>query len=194
MNFPKPQIDRETAMKLWFKEHSDYAKEQVILNNIGCVAFALKSLKQNPFDEDLYSVGLVGLCKAINGFDESAGVKFNTYAIRIIRNEILRSFRKKRILPAFSLDDTCKLDNGDEVSYADMMADNKRFEEDALADMQFDEIMNLLSDRERKIISLRMDKKIQREIAEICEISQAQVSRIIKTSCKKCKKILNMEE
>lgn len=194
MNFPKPKIDREAAMRLWTEEHSEYAKEQVVLNNIGCIVFALKSLKQNPFDEDLYSVGLVGLCKAINGFDSSKGVKFNTYAVWAIRSEILNSFRKKRIISAYSLDETCKLDSGDEVSYANVIADSKRFEEDVLADMRYEEIMNLLSERERKIVSLRVDGKTQNEIANICGISQAHVSRIVKSAYKKCKKILDMEE
>lgn len=194
MNLPKPQIDREAAMKLWIEERSDYAKEQVVLNNIGCVAFALKSLKQNPFDEDLYSVGIVGLCKAINGFDASKGVKFNTYAVRAIQYEILKSFRKKRIIPTISLDEPHKLANEDEVSYADMIADNKSFEEDVLADMQYEEIMNMLLDREQKIISLRMDGKTQKEIAEILCISQPYISRVIKSAYKKCKKILDMED
>lgn len=180
MNLPKPQIDREAAMQLWIEEHSGYAKEQVVLNNIGLVGLVLKSLKRNIFDEDLCSIGVSGLCEAINGFDASKGVKFNSYAAKVIHNKILKSLIKKRIIPAFSLDEPCILDNGEEVSYADMIADGKRFEEDAIVYMQFEEIMNLFSDRERKIISLRMDGKTQNEIAEICGISQAHVSRIIK--------------
>lgn len=44
MNLPKPTLDRDTAMKLWINEHSDYAKEQVVLNNVGMVGIVLKSL------------------------------------------------------------------------------------------------------------------------------------------------------
>lgn len=194
MNLPKPQIDRETAMKLWIDEHSDYAKEQVVLNNQGMVGLVLKSLNLNPLDEDLYAIGLIGLVKTVNTFNPYKEVKFSTYATPIIRNEILMSFRKKRIIPAFSLDEPCNLDNGEEVSYADMIVDGKRFEKDVIADSLYEEIMDLLSDREREIVSLRMDGKTQNEIAEICGISQAQVSRIIKTAYKKCKKILDMEE
>lgn len=190
MDFPKPKIDKETAMKLWTMERSDYAKEQVILNNIGLVPYALKTLNQSVFDEDLFAIGVIGLCKAINGFDASKDVKFNTYASWAIRNEILMSFRKKRIIPTFSIDEPCALDNGEEVSYADMMADSKQFEEDALAGIQFEEIMNLLSEREREIISFRMGGKTQNEIAKIFGLSQKSISKIIKDSCKKCKKIL----
>ena len=188
MNLPKPQIDRETALQLWTDERSDYAKEQVVLNNTGLISYVLKSLNQNVLDEELYAIGIIGVCRAINEFDSSKGVRFDTYAVWAIRSEILHSFRKKRIVPAFSLDEPCELDNGEKVSYADMIADGKCFEEDVIAGMQFKEIMNLLSDREREIISLRMDGKTQNEIAEICGISQAQVSRIIKAAYKRCKK------
>lgn len=69
MNFPKPKLDRETAMKLWIKEHSDYAKEQIVLNNTGMVGIVLKSLNLNTQDEDLYSTGLIGVVKAVNTFN-----------------------------------------------------------------------------------------------------------------------------
>lgn len=193
MNLPEPKIDRETAMKLWVEEHSEYAKEQTVLNNIGMVGIVLKSLNLNPLDEDLFSIGLIGVVKAVNTFNPGKGFTFSAYATPIIRNEILMSFRKKRIITVFSFDEPYKLDNGDKVSYADMIADNKHFEEDIIADMQFAEIMNLLSDREREIIYLHMDSKTQNEIAEIYGITQSHVSRIIKTACKKCKKILDME-
>ena len=105
MRYPKPEIDRESAMKLWIEEHSDYAKEQVILNNVGMVGLVLKSLNLNPLDEDLFQIGLIGLVKTINTFDPDKGVKFSAYATPIIRNEILMSLRKKRIIPVFSLDE-----------------------------------------------------------------------------------------
>lgn len=177
-------------MKLWIEEHSDYAKEQVVLNNTGMVGFVLKSLNLNPLDEDLFSIGLIGLVKAVNTSNPDKGVKFTGYATPIIRNEILMTFRKKRIVPVFSLDEPFRLDNGDEVFRADTIADDKRFEEDVIADMKFEEIMNMLSERERKIISLHMGGKNQCEIAEISGVSQSYVSRIIKGAYKKCKKIL----
>ena len=188
MNLPKPTLDRETAMKLWIKERSDYAKEQVILNNVGMVGLILKSLNLNPLDEDLFATGLVGIVKTVNTFNPDKGVKFTTYATTIIRNEILMPFRKKRIIPTFSLDEPYDLGNGDSVDFSEMIADNRRFEEEIIADMQMKQIFSTLSDREKKIISLSMDRKTQREIVENCGISQAQVSRIIKSIYKKWRK------
>lgn len=193
MNFPKPQIDRETAMRLWIEEHSDYAKEQVILNNVGMVGSVLKSLSLNLFDEDLFETGLVGLVKAVNTFRSEKGVKFFTYATLIIRNEILNLLQKKQIIPEFSFDEPYKFDNGKEVLYAEIIADNKQFEEDVIKHMMYEQIMNMVSDKEREIISLHIDKKSQREIGEIFGISQTYTSRIIRNAYKKCKKILSKE-
>ncbi len=160
MNFPSPTLDRETAMKLWIEEHSDYAKEQVILNNVGMVGFVLKSLNLNTQDEDLFQIGLIGLVKTINTFDPDKGFTFSVYATPIIRNEILATFRKKRITPTFSLDEPYQLENGDLVGFSEMIADNGRLEEEVIADMQMEQIFSKLSDREKKIISLSVDGKM----------------------------------
>lgn len=190
MSLPKPTLDRETAMKLWIKERSDYAKEQVILNNAGMVGLILKSLNLNTLDEDLFATGLVGIVKTVNTFNPDKGVKFTTYATPIIRNEILMTLRKKRIIPALSLDEPRDLGNGDSVNFSEMIVGSRRFEEEVIADMQMKRILSNLSDREKKIVSLSMDGKTQREIAEACGVSQAWVSRIIKGAYKKCKKIM----
>lgn len=188
MNLPKPTLDRETAMKLWTEEHSDYAKEQVVLNNTGMVGLVLKSLNLNAQDEDLYSTGLIGVLKAVNTFDPDKGFTLSSYAKPIIRNEILMTFRKKRITPTFSLDEPYQLGNGDLVNFSEMVADSKRFEEEVIADMQMKQIFSKLSDREKKIISLSMEGKKQKEIAKMYGISQPYVSRIIKSVCKKWRK------
>lgn len=195
MNLPEPRIDRETAMELWIKERSDYAKEQVVLNNTGMIGLILKQLNLNPFDEDLFSIGLIGVVKAVNTFDPDKGVKFTAYATPIIRNEILMTFRKKRIISVFSLDKPYQLGNGEEVSYADMIADNRQFEEDVIANMQVEQMVDFmnknLSENEKRVISLKNRGKTQNQIAEICGLSQTQVSRIIAKACEKCKRKFN---
>lgn len=188
MNLPKPTIDRETAMKLWLEEHSDYAKEQVVLNNSRLVALVLNSLNLNPLDEDLFATGLVGVVKAVNTFNPDKGFAFSTYATQTIRNEILMTFRKKQITPAFSLDEPYDLGNGESIDFSEMIADKRRFEEEVTANTQIEQIFSVLDDRGKKIISLSMDGKTQREIAEILGISQSYVSRIIKSIYKKWRK------
>lgn len=188
MNLPKPKIDRETAMKLWIEERSDYAKEQVVLNNAGMVGIVLKSLNLNPLDEDLFSTGIIGVVKAVNTFNPDKGVKFSTYATPIIRNEILITFRKKQIIPSFSLDEPYDFGNGESVDYSEMIADSRRFEEEVIADMQIERIFSSLNEREKEIIALSMQDKTQMEVAKIYGISQPQVSRIIKSVYKKWRK------
>lgn len=187
MNLPKPQIDRDTAMELWISERSDYAKEQLVLNNTGMIGLILKQLNLNPFDDDLFSIGLIGVVKAVNTFNKEKGVKFTTYATPIIRNEILMTLRKKRIVPSFSLDEPYNLGNGEEVSYADMIADDRKFEEEVIADMQAEQMIDFLNEREKRIISLKTEGKTQHQIADICGLSQAQISRVITKACEKCK-------
>lgn len=185
MNLPKPKIDRDTAMQLWIEEHSEYAKEQVVLNNIGMVGIVLKSLNLNPLDEDLFSIGLIGVVKSVNTFNSDKGFTFSAYETKVIRTEIISSFRKKRIAPAFSLDEPCDLGNGESVEFSEMIADRRRFEEEVIADMQLEKFFSILNEREKKIITLSMQDKTQSEIANICGISQPQVSRIIKSAYKK---------
>lgn len=188
MNLPKPTLDHETAMQLWIKERSDYAKEQVVLNNVGMVGIVLKSLNINPLDEDLFSMGIVGVVKAVNTFNPDKGFALSTYAKTIIRNEILMTFRKKRITPVFSLDEPYQLENGKSVDFSEMIADSSRFEEEVIADIQMERMLSTLSDREKKIVSLSVDGKTQREIAEILGLSQSYISRIMKSIYKKWRK------
>lgn len=174
-------------MELWIEEHSDYAKEQLVLNNVGVVGIVLKSLNLNMLDEDLFATGLVGIVKAVNTFDANKGFSFSAYATQIVRNEVLQTFRKKRIIPYFSLDEPCSLKDGEEVSYADIIACDKNFEEEAVANAQLKKAFESLNEMEKKIVLLRMGEKSQREIAEICGVSQAQISRILKNSREKIK-------
>lgn len=180
MRYPKPEIDRESAMKLWIEEHSDYAKEQIVLNNVGMVGLVLKSLNLNPLDEDLFQIGLVGLVKTINTFKPDKGVKFTTYATPIIRNEILMSLRKKRIIPVFSLDEEYRLDNGDSVPRRDMIPSENNFEDLVHSKIALESNIAGMSEREKKILNLYEIGKTQRQIVQEINVSQPQISRILK--------------
>lgn len=181
MKYPKPEIDRKTALNLWISERSDYAKEQVILNNVGIVGIVLKSLNLNPTDEDLFQIGMIGLVKTVNTFKPEKCVKFTTYATPIIRNEILMTLRKKRIIPAFSIDEDCQLDNGETIPQGNMIASEERFEEMSDSKLDFDIFLNRLSHREKEVAILYAEGKTQKEIEQRIGISQSYVSRTLKT-------------
>lgn len=180
MNLPKAKIDRNIALKLWCDTKSDYAKEQVILGNLGLIGIVLKSLNQNPQDEDLFSVGIIGLIKSLNSYELGKGFEFSSYATMVIRNEILQSLRKKTIPISFSLDAPCNLENGESVSYREIISCGRDFEEDILSGFNFRKNFRTLSKRDMRIIGLRIQGKTQGEIADILGITQSYVSRIIK--------------
>lgn len=180
MRYPKPELDRESAMKLWIEERSEYAKEQVILNNVGMVGLVLKSLNLNLLDEDLFQIGLVGLVKTINTFDPGKGAKLSAYATPIIRNEILMSLQKKRIIPAFSLDEEYRLDNGDSVPRGDMIPSENHFVDLVHSQIALESNIAGMSERENKILNLSASGKNQHQIAEEMGLSQPQISRILK--------------
>ena len=185
MRYPKPEIDRESAMKIWNEERSDYAKEQVILNNAGMVGVVLKSLNLNPLDEDLFQTGMIGLVKTVNTFRPEKGVKFTSYATPIIRNEILMTLRKKRIIPVFSLDEDYQLDNGETVPRGNGIPSAERFEELSDSKMDFGLFLEGLPEREKEIVVLSMRGVRQTEIAQRIGVSQSYVSRILKGIQKK---------
>lgn len=180
MRYPKPELDRESAMKLWIEEHSDYAKEQVVLNNVGMVGFVLKSLNLNPLDEDLIQIGLIGLTKTINTFNPDKNVKFSTYAVPIIRNEILMPLRQKRIVPDFSLDEEYRLNNGYGVPYADTIPSAQRFEDLVHFKIDLDSKISGMSKMEKRILNLSANGKTQYQIAKEMGLSQSYISRILK--------------
>jgi len=195
MNLPKPEIDREAAMELWIEERSDYAKEQLVLNNAGMVGVVLKSLNLNLLDEDLFMTGLIGLVKAVNTFDINKRVQFNTYATKVIKNEFIMTLRKKRIIPVFSLDDKIDLGYKEEISYGEMIADDFCLEEEVLRKEITRKILLSLKPQEREIVLLVFfQDKTQAEAGKKLGLSQSYVSRVVKNVNKKCKKIFKEAE
>ena len=183
MNFPKSELSKQDALHLWITCRSEYAKEQMILSNYRIVFSVMQKLSIPASDEDMFQTGIIGLLKAINTFDVSKGYQFSTYAFPIVRNEILLSFRKnkKSVKAAFSLDDNVDIGNGESVSYAEMIADRKDYEENTVNSMLAQQIFSKLSPREKRIfIMFFVDGKTQCEISEALGISQSYISRIIK--------------
>ena len=187
MNLPKPKLNNKSALDLWNQEHSEYAKEQIILCNQGMVGMILKKMNLNMLDEDLFATGILGLVKAVNTFDFDKGFAFSTYAAMCIKNEILMTFRKKRVSIAFSIDDNSNLGNGEKVPYSEIIACDRKFEEEVIENDLFSEFQKILSDTEKRIIELYLNDKTQTEIAEILGFSQAHVSRTLKKLLEKYK-------
>lgn len=190
MNLPKSELSKQEALQLWNADPSQYAKEQMILSNHGIVFSVMKNLSIPLTDEDMFQTGIIGLLKAINTFDASKGYQFSTYAFPIVRNELLITFRKckKSVKAAFSLDDNANIGNGESVPYAELIADDKDYEEIVVNSMLAQQIFERLSRREKRIFEMAfVENKTQCEIASELGISQAQISRIIRRVGKKRK-------
>ena len=161
-----------------------------------------KYFTQSSDQDDLISIGTIGLIKAVSTFKSDKNIKLATYASRCIENEILMYFRSRRKLQGeVSLSDT--LDNDAESNNLSLM-DVIRVDDTMLEDLDLKEsckkvraaVDRCLNEREAMIITLRygLDGKVpltQREIAAKCAISRSYVSRIEKKALEKLRKELD---
>lgn len=169
--------------------------ENLILENDRLVFSVLRKYRMF-MDEDLISVGRLGLVKAANTFDESKGYQFSTYAIPVIYHTVamyLRHLLKHKNTISLNSAMFRNENDGDEISLEDILADNENVEESYLKDETFSEVMkavDTLSEREKTIISMMYGLNgyhptIQAEIAKDLGLSQSYVSRIAKNAIDK---------
>ena len=173
------------------------AREALIEHNLRLVAHIVK--KYYPTcrnQDDLVSIGTVGLIKAIDSFDITNGARFATYASRCLQNEILMYFRsQKKTACEVSINETIDIDkDGNPLTYIDVISCEDTIAEDIDLRLNskkaIDLINTVLTDRERQIIVLRYglnNRKpvTQREIAAAFGISRSYVSRIEKRAIDK---------
>lgn len=129
--------------------------------------------------EDIISIGILGLIKAIDNYDKEKGYAFSTYALKCVDNEILQAVRKNRCLNHISLEDIICED----LSYADVISDNINIEEEYLySEIIFNikDIVNKLNERDKNIYKLYFTSLLsQKEIANKMNLSQGYISRRI---------------
>lgn len=161
-----------------------------------------KYYTQSADQEDLISIGTIGLIKGISTFDASKGARLATYAARCVENEILMYFRSQRKgAQDVSLSDC--IETGRDGSALSLM-DTICSEEDLFEDLSTRELHGqlravmeqVLTPREKAIVSLRYGLSggaplTQREIAEQCGISRSYVSRIEKKALRAIREALD---
>lgn len=190
-SFPKPLSAKEEAHYLKLASEGDIQARNILVErNLRLVAHIMKKYYTQTADqEDLISIGTIGLIKGISSFDASKGARLATYAARCVENEILMYFRAQRKsatdLSLSEQIDTAK--DGTVLSLMDVIcSDEDLFEQ--MSDKEiygklYEKIETCLEPRERKIIILRygignQKALTQREIADLCGISRSYVSRI----------------
>jgi RNA polymerase sporulation-specific sigma factor len=200
-SFPKPLSTREERRQLeLLRDGNKTARDKLIKHNLRLVAHVIKKyyLKTNDQD-DLVSIGTIGLIRAIDTFNMSKGIKLSSYAARCIENEILMFFRNnKKTAQDVSINepiDTDKEGNAltlmDIVSTDDDIVDNLDIK--FKAEKLYKYIQKYLTTREKNIVELRYGLHgkpalTQREVSKRLKISRSYVSRIEKKALSSLKK------
>lgn len=189
--FPPPLSAKREAELLKLKQQGDInAKNELIEHNLRLVAHVVKKYyAANCEQDDLISIGTIGLIKAVNTFKCDKKIRLATYAARCIENEILMHFRnlKKTAQDVYISDPIDTDKNGNTLTLIDIIADESNIEDEIDRKLKIEMLQKIydktLSKREREIINMRYglggEKELtQREIAKKLGISRSYVSRI----------------
>ncbi len=202
-SFPKPLTAQEERFYLNRAAQGDLEARNVLIErNLRLVAHIMKKYyAQGSDQEDLISIGTIGLIKGISTFDASKGARLATYAARCVENEILMYFRsQKKSSQDVSLSDYIETgSDGAALSLMDVVSQ----EEDLLETVSNREAIRAvyravqrdLTDQERQVIILRYGLEggtplRQREVADQTGISRSYVSRIEKRALEKLRAVL----
>ena len=197
-SFPPPlSAKKETELLEKSRNGDNDARNKLIEHNLRLVAHIVKKY-YSAFAEqdDLISIGTIGLIKAVETFKADKGIRLATYASRCIENEILMYFRnqKKSAQDVYINDPIDSDKDGKTLTLIDAIADKTDIVEELDTKMKLEKlksiINNTLDPRELEIITLRyglggVTELTQREIAAKLNISRSYVSRIEKSALKK---------
>ncbi len=196
--FPQPlnKTDEEEATRKMLLGDKD-ARNKLIEHNLRLVAHIVKKYENNEYlQDDLISIGTIGLVKGIDSYKPSKNTRLTTYAARCIENEILMHYRSnKKHLNNVSLNDSIGFDkDGNEINLIDVLkCDNEDIADMIDTQNKIDlllKYLDTLSKREKEIIIKRYGlyntrEMTQKEISKEMKISRSYVSRIEKRAITK---------
>ncbi len=200
-SFPKPLSQKEEHECFVKMASGDtQARNKLIEHNLRLVAHIVRKYYSSVKEQDdLVSIGTIGLIKAIDSYKYDSGTKFATYAGKCLQNEILMYFRaQKKLAGEVSINETIDIDkDGNPLTYIDIISVDDTIAEDLeikLSSEKVAKIINrVLDNREKEIIVYRYglngNKPLtQREVAEKLDISRSYVSRIEKKAIEEIRK------
>ncbi len=206
-SFPRPLTAAEERHYLELLKSGDKtAKNVLIERNLRLVAHIIKKYYSNARDQDdLISIGTIGLIKAVNTFDGDKGTRLATYAARCIENEILMYFRnQKKSAQDVYINDPIDTDkDGNQLTLLDVVSSDDTILDDVDLKMKAERlhtyIQSSLGCRERTIIEMRYGingrkPQTQREVAKALGISRSYVSRIEKKTLLDLKAMFERED
>ena len=200
--FPEPLSAEEEKLYLKkMKEGDREARNILIERNLRLVAHVSKKYAStNVEQDDLISIGSIGLIKGINSFDMDKNFKLATYVAKCIENEILMQLRRTTKLKSeVSIDEPLNKDSdGNELLLSDILGTDNDVTSKEIEDEVDKKLLkiaiNKLNKREKEIMYLRFgidrdgEEKTQKEVADMLGISQSYISRLEKKIIKKMKK------
>lgn len=202
-SFPPPlSAKRERECLLAMKNGDVNAKNELIEHNLRLVAHIIKKYYSSSVQQDdLISIGTIGLIKAINTFDPDKGTRLATYAARCIENEILMQFRaQKKTSQDISVNEPIDTDSeGNPLTLMDIISTEDEIVEDiykiTMLKKLSTEVSRIKDPREKSIIMMRygldgMRPMTQLEVSKKLNISRSYVSRIEKKALKELRKAL----
>ena len=200
-NFPPPlphaEEDALFAVVQSGAQDAADARQKLILHNLRLVSHIVRKYYATGRDqEDLVSIGTIGLIKAVDSFKPEAGTRFATYAARCIQNEILMHFRAERKHASeVSMNDTIDVDrDGNPLTYMDVISSDECVSDEVFRTVEAEQairyVRTKLDERERQVITMRFGlgghpPQTQRDVALKLGISRSYVSRIEKAAIDK---------
>lgn len=190
--FPEPLTPEEEKIALEkFANGDEEARNLLIERNLRLVVHVCKKYANTNIDQDdLLSIGTIGLIKGVNSFKPEKGSKLSTYVSKCVDNEILMMLRStKKFNAEVHLNEPIGKDKDDNVITLEEVLENDDKCLDDVVDTKmkikkmYNKIKEVLKDREKTIIELRFGlrggkPKTQKEIAKMMGISRSYVSRI----------------
>ena len=205
-SFPKPLTQEEERHYLQLAAQGDLEARNILVErNLRLVAHIMKKYYTQTSDqEDLISIGTIGLIKGISTFDSSKGARLATYAARCVENEILMYFRSQRKTAGdVSLSDYIETGkDGNAISLMDVVCTDEDLFDDLDTRQTYRRLHRLLRSeltaRERRVLALRYGLSgqpplTQRQTADLCGISRSYVSRIEKKALQKLREAFRRE-
>lgn len=199
--FPPPlSAEHEAELLEKSRNGDDGARNELIEHNLRLVAHIVKKYYNTGADQDdMISIGTIGLIKAVSTFNTDKGIHLATYASRCIENEILMFFRnqKKTAQDVFISDPIDTDKDGNTLTLIDIIADKSDIADEIDTKIKVEKLRVILpvclTERERLIIEMRYglcgrEELTQREIAKKLNISRSYVSRIEKSALEKLRK------
>lgn len=193
---PLSKEEEEKYINLLEQKDKD-ARNKLIEHNLRLVAHIVKKFDQGSADQDdLISIGTIGLIKGVDSYNKDKNIKLTTYVAKCIENEILMFYRSsKKYQNTVSLNDSIGYDkDGNKITLIDVLKDDRKSLDDEVYLREnialVSKYLSKLNKREKEIIVKRYglnNKKelTQKDIAKELKISRSYVSRIEKRAISK---------